>query len=174
MTKQYSLEVSKYLSYVLRHAPESVGLKLDAGGAVSITELIARASISLTRKQIEDVVAHNEKKRFTIDGDRIWANQGHSIEAEVAVTEVVPPQFLFHGTSSRKGDVIREEGLKKMNRNYVHLSDRELTAHSVGMRHGPPLVLVIDAKTMHDEGHKFWLSSNGVYLTLEVPPQFIQ
>lgn len=171
--KLYDVKVSKYLSYVLRHAPESIGLKLNVNGWASINELIEKATQPLTREQIEAAVAHNEKKRFAIDGDYIRANQGHSIDVDLALEEVVPPEFLFHGTAEQTVATILRDGLQKMSRQHVHLSLSHKTALQVGGRHGIPHILIVGAKAMHEAGHKFWISENGVYLTDEVPPGFI-
>lgn len=167
---KYETEVSKYLSEVLRHVPEAI----DEHGWASIDDVIARSPFPLTRAQIEAAVQHNEKQRFMIEGNSIRANQGHSVPVQVPMIEVVPPDILYHGTSTRHLEVIKEDGIKTMDRNHVHLSKDEATATAVGSRHGVPAVLTIAARVMHDDGHKFWLSSNGVYLTGFVPPIFIQ
>ena len=174
MTKKYKTEVSKYLSYVLRHAPETIGLSVDPHGWADIDELVAKSNPPITRDQIEAAVEHNEKQRFMIEGNSIRANQGHSIPVQVPMIEVVPPEFLYHGTAARHLEVIREDGIKTMKRNHVHLSKDQETAYEVGSRHGTPAVLVIEAHKMHLAGTKFWLSSNGVYLTGFVPPIYIQ
>lgn len=174
MSKKYEMEVSRYLSYVLRHAPETIGLKIDAHGWADLDELVARSMPPLTREQIEAAVRHNEKQRFMIEGNSIRANQGHSIPVEVAMIQAVPPDLLYHGTAARHVEIIKEEGIKTMGRNYVHLSKDVKTATEVGSRHGTPAVLTIEAGLMRDAGHKFWLSSNGVYLADFIPPLFIQ
>jgi putative RNA 2'-phosphotransferase len=172
-------KISKFLSYVLRHRPDEVGLTLDANGWASVEELIARAtaaSMSLSHAIIRDVVRGSDKQRFALsdDGTRIRANQGHSIAVDLALVPREPPAVLFHGTATRFVESIRRDGLRAMNRQHVHLSPDEATAITVGQRHGKPIVLRIRAAAMHAAGQAFFLSDNGVWLTGSVAPEFIE
>ncbi len=173
------IRTSKFMSLVLRHKPEEIGLVLDVNGWANIAELIEKASahgVVLTREQIAEVVATSDKRRFAIDesGQRIRANQGHSVEVELGLEPREPPAVLFHGTAEKSLAAIRAEGLKAGQRQHVHLSPDEQTAIRVGSRHGRPVVLRIAAGRMHGQGHAFFLSTNGVWLTDSVPSQFIQ
>jgi putative RNA 2'-phosphotransferase len=178
MSKQLT-EVSKFLSYVLRHEPQAIGLTLDTEGWADINALIDCANKSgktLDRNLLQQVVDASDKKRFIIseDGLRIRAAQGHSTNSvAIAYPEKVPPEFLYHGTATRFLDAIRKEGLKPQDRHYVHLSEDESTAIAVGKRYGKPVVLKIEALRMHQQGFKFFQAENGVWLTKEVPPSFI-
>lgn len=170
--------LSKFLSFVLRHRPESIGLKLDANGWANIDELIGKARAHgklLSREQIERITATNSKKRFAISEDqmRIRANQGHSVEVDLAYEPAVPPAVLFHGTPQSSVEAIRKGGLSKMQRHHVHLSADIETARVVGTRRGRAVVLRVSAGEMHAAGHTFFVSANGVWLTEHVPPQFI-
>ena len=167
---------SKRLSYVLRHHPESAGLELDAAGWVSIDALLAGLGGELDRERLLEIVETNPKKRFAIsdDGSLIRANQGHSVEVELGYQAIEPPETLYHGTHPGAVDEIRETGLKRMSRHHVHLSADTPTARSVGGRRGVPVILEIAAGAMHRDGHRFYLSDNGVWLTDEVPPQYIR
>ena len=172
------VRLSKFLSRVLRHAPESIGLTLDAQGWADVEQLLAgarRAGVPLTPEVLQRVVAENDKQRFTLseDGRRIRANQGHSIPVDLGLEPRQPPAHLYHGTADRFVADIRRDGLRPQRRNHVHLSPDEATATRVGARHGRPVVLVIEAGRMHDAGHVFYLSENGVWLTERVPPEFI-
>jgi putative RNA 2'-phosphotransferase len=165
---------SRFLSKVLRHAPESVGLRLDEAGWVDVDELLAaaqRAGQALDRPMLERVVAENDKKRFALsaDGLRIRASQGHSVAVELGLEPVVPPDVLYHGTADRNLDSIRGSGLIPGQRTHVHLSADEATAVNVGRRHGRPVVLRVQAGEMHRAGHAFFRSDNGVWLTAAVP-----
>jgi putative RNA 2'-phosphotransferase len=176
---QRLIEISKYLSLVLRHKPQTIGIALDVEGWVPIDELLTaagKAKRPLTREQLEEVVATNDKKRFSISADRqrIRANQGHSIEVDLNLRPVEPPELLYHGTVERFLASIREKGLVRGKRHHVHLSRDRETAQRVGQRRGRPIVLVIDAGRMHREGYTFYLSENGVWLTEAVPPQYMQ
>ena len=124
---------------------------------------------------LEQVVAENDKKRFAIseDGERIRANQGHSVDIDLALTASEPPELLYHGTASRFLDSIRATGLHSASRQHVHLSGDEPTATKVGQRHGKPVVLVVRARAMAAAGHLFYFSQNGVWLTERVPVEFI-
>lgn len=173
-------ETSKFLSYILRHEPQAIGLILDNEGWANIDELIALANQSgklLDRELIQQVVDTSDKKRFTMseDGLRIRAAQGHSTDS-VAITypEKTPPEFLYHGTATRFVESIRKEGLKPGERHYVHLSEQVKTATEVGQRYGTPQVLIIAAMMMHKAGFKFYLADNGVWLTESVPVRFIE
>jgi putative RNA 2'-phosphotransferase len=168
---------SKFLSLVLRHKPESIGLTLDDGGWAEIDALIelSQNHMPLTRALIETIVEQSNKQRFAIseDGCRIRANQGHSIEVDLQLLPVVPPDRLYHGTATRFVDAIRREGLLKRSRQHVHLSADAKTATTVGARHGKPVVLPVRAGEMAAAGHAFFLSRNGVWLTDAVPVAFI-
>jgi putative RNA 2'-phosphotransferase len=171
-------EISKFLSYVLRHDPASIGLMLDPQGWVDVNDLLARATKSgrgLDRTTLHRVVAENDKKRFTLseDGDRIRAAQGHSVKVELGLSPVDPPTVLYHGTADRFIDSILREGLRPQSRQQVHLSLDVATATAVGTRHGRPIVLLIDAAAMHRNGRLFYRADNGVWLTDEVPPNYI-
>ncbi|MBK4738298.1 RNA 2'-phosphotransferase [Noviherbaspirillum pedocola] len=178
MNSQHT-RASKFLSYVLRHRPDAIGIALDREGWTDIASLIAAASKAgkqLDRRLIETVVANNDKKRFAIseDGLRIRAVQGHSTDrVDIRYVKKVPPEFLYHGTATRFLDAIRKEGLRPGSRQYVHLSQDVQTAVAVGQRHGKPVVLKIDALRMHREGFVFYLAENGVWLVLQVPWGFI-
>lgn len=174
MSKQLT-EASKFLSYVLRHQPEAIGITLDLEGWTDIAALIAaaaKAGKQLDRDLIQTVVATSDKKRFAIseDGLRIRAVQGHSAESvDINHAEKTPPEFLYHGTATRFLDSIRKEGLLPGSRQYVHLSQDEQTALAVGQRHGKPVVLKIKALLMHEQGFKFFQAENSVWLTNAVP-----
>ncbi|MCX4963341.1 RNA 2'-phosphotransferase [Streptomyces sp. NBC_00654] len=177
MDGQRTVKVSKYLSKHLRHQPERIGITLDAHGWVTVDELLratARHGLALTRAELDHVVAANDKQRFTLDGDRIRANQGHTVAVDLDLPPAEPPAYLYHGTVARVLDVIRAEGLRPMDRHHVHLSADRETATRVGARRGRPLVLSVDAGAMHRAGHTFRVSANGVWLADAVPPEFLR
>lgn len=169
-------EISKFLSYILRHKPDAIGLTLDPEGWGDIEELIAKADISITIDLLHEVVATSDKKRFAISADSlsIRANQGHSIEVNLGLEFVQPPELLYHGTATRFLESIREHGLLPQNRQYVHLSADTETATKVGLRHGKPVILIIPALQMHQKGHQFFQAQNGVWLTEIVPTETLQ
>lgn len=171
------VSASKFLSLVLRHQPDVIGLTLDDAGWVDIDELIrlAQGHKSLTRALIEQVVKENRKSRFSIskDGRCIRANQGHSIKVELGLPSLDPPPQLYHGTAKRFVEAIRHEGLIKRGRQHVHLSADAETATCVGARHGKPVVLIVHTAKMAAAGHAFFRSDNGVWLTDAVAAMFI-
>ncbi|MGW0332386.1 RNA 2'-phosphotransferase [Streptomyces sp. NPDC003011] len=172
-----TVKVSKYLSKHLRHQPERIGLTLDEGGWVEIDTLIDAAAthgFRFTREELDHVVAANDKQRFAIDGTRIRASQGHSVEVDLGLAPATPPPYLYHGTVDRHLDAIRAEGLRPMNRHDVHLSPDRETAARVGARRGRPVVLSVDSGAMHGDGHVFHVSANGVWLTRAVPPRYLR
>lgn len=172
-------EASKFLSFVLRHQPEAIGLRLDAEGWADVDELIARAASDgkvLTRELITTVVETSDKKRFTLseDGERIRAAQGHSTpQVAINYPEKTPPEFLYHGTASRFLSSINAQGLRPGSRHYVHLSADEETARAVGQRHGKPVIITVKAGEMYQRGVKFYQAENGVWLTGEVGIKFL-
>lgn len=177
MDERRTVKVSKYLSKHLRHQPERIGITLDASGWVPIDELMracAENGFPVTRAELDHVVAANDKQRFAVDGDRIRANQGHTVTVDLGLPPAEPPPYLYHGTVGRVLDVIRTEGLRPMARHHVHLSPDRETATRVGARRGVPVILSVDAGAMHQAGHIFHVSTNGVWLTDSVPPQFLR
>ena len=162
------IETSKFLSYVLRHRPEEIGLELDSEGWSDIDALIAAAARQnrrIDRALIEEVVASNDKQRFAIssDGLRIRASQSHSTAAvQIAHQPITPPPLLYHGTASRFVAAILRQGLRPGARHHVHLSQEYRTAVAVGTRHGVPVVLCVDAAAMDAAGFTFFLADNGV------------
>ncbi|MGL5197325.1 MAG: RNA 2'-phosphotransferase [Chroococcales cyanobacterium] len=179
MTQNYQLiKISKYLSYHLRHHPEEIGLELEPGGWVAVAALLAAAQahhFPLTRSQLDLVVETSNKQRFSFDstGTRIRANQGHSIPIDLQLDPSSPPDILYHGTGYQAVESILEQGLQKRARHHVHLSPDIDTARQVGMRHGKPVVFTIKASEMHQYGHLFYCSENGVWLVDEVPPEYL-
>ncbi|MBL8297079.1 MAG: RNA 2'-phosphotransferase [Rhodanobacteraceae bacterium] len=171
---KHLVSLSKFLSLVLRHEPGTIGITLDAQGWVDITELLAKAAAAgkpIARSDFDSVLALNDKRRFTLSEDRmrIRAEQGHSIEIELALTPVAPPPSLYHGTATRFLDAILREGLKPQSRRHVHLSADITTAHNVGSRHGKPVVLSIDTAAAVAQGVLFFRADNGVWLTAGMP-----
>jgi putative RNA 2'-phosphotransferase len=172
------VRVSKRLSYVLRHRPDSVGLTLDAAGWVDVDQLLealASSGLSLTRAGLEHVVATNDKQRFAFDasGTRIRASQGHSVEVGLGYPPETPPDVLFHGTVERNLSAILTEGLRPGRRHAVHLSTDVATARLVGARRGRPIVLRVDSAGLAVAGATFTRSANGVWLVDAVPPAFL-
>ena len=179
MTDKELVKTSKFLSLILRHEPERVGLALGEGGWVGVDELLQAVNaqgVILSRDQLQHIVATSDKKRFALseDGLRIRANQGHSVEVDLQYPPQPPPEFLYHGTATRFLDSIREQGLQRMGRHDVHLSAETKATLQVGGRHGKPTLLTIRAGDMHRAGFVFRCSANGVWLVSHVPPEFIQ
>lgn len=169
---------SKFLSLILRHKPETIGLSLDDSGWVEIDillEALARHKRPLSRDTLMEIVRTNDKKRFAIsvDGRRIRASQGHSLDIVLGYRPCVPPDVLYHGTASRFQKSIEDQGLLKKDRHHVHMTASLDTARAVGSRHGKPVILTIDAEAMHRDGYEFFLSDNGVWLTDHVPVSYI-
>jgi putative RNA 2'-phosphotransferase len=171
-------DISKFLSFALRHEPASIGIELDANGWVPIAELLEAARAhgrSISRDELDVVVEQNSKRRFAIsdDGQRIRASQGHSVDVDLGYEPAVPPATLYHGTATRFVDAIRSRGILRGSRHHVHLSVDAETARAVGSRHGSPVVLVVRAGAMAAAGMTFFVSANGVWLTEHVPPEYI-
>jgi putative RNA 2'-phosphotransferase len=169
-------EISKFMSYVLRHAPHEAGLTLDPEGWVPFEDLKKAVFVrfDVTEADVLEVIETNQKKRFTLTGDRIRAAQGHSVGVDLALPSATPPSRLFHGTTMESWPAIRTAGLKKMQRHHVHLSADVETAKIVAARRkGVHIILEIEAARMHSEGHSFFVTDNGVWLTDHVPSQYL-
>ncbi len=179
MNANQLVRVSKFLSLVLRHQPERIGLSLDRNGWADVGELMTKAELAGVKigpELLKAVVAENDKKRFAFNEDntKIRASQGHSISVDLELTAVQPPEVLYHGTATRFVESIKMEGLRSQKRQYVHLSPNEKTAIAVGKRHGKPIVLIIRSGEMARQGYEFYLSENGVWLTPSVPAAYIE
>ncbi|MEY4529445.1 MAG: hypothetical protein RLZZ156_166 [Deinococcota bacterium] len=173
------VQISKTMSKALRHKPQSLGLQLSISGWVAVDALLEafnRKGFSLSRAELEEVVAKNDKQRFTFDQtkENIRASQGHSVTVELDLIPLEPPEFLFHGTTAQSLTAILETGLNKMRRHHVHLSIDTQTAHKVGSRHGKAIILKVHALEMHRAGHAFYCSENGVWLADTVLPKFLE
>jgi putative RNA 2'-phosphotransferase len=173
-----SIKTSKFLSLVLRHKPELIGITLDSAGWVPVSELLRACQAhgkSLTLAELHEVVASNDKQRFSLSEDEqmIRANQGHSISIELGYKPALPPDILYHGTVEKFLPSIKVGGLKKGDRHHVHLSTDFETARRVGHRRGKPIILKVEAGRMHRNGHEFFRSENGVWLTEHVPTEYL-
>ena len=182
MNEKTAKSISKFLSLVLRHSPETITLKLDENGWADVEELIEKCSKNgnslnpLTAELLNYVVENNDKKRFTFNEykTKIRASQGHSISVELNLAETEPLEYLYHGTVGKFLDSIKKEGLQKMSRQQVHLSKDSETATNVGSRRGVPQILTVRSGEMFKDGFKFYLSENNVWLTDEVPAKYIE
>ena len=178
--KKKENKISRYLSLILRHKPEEIGIVPNDGGWVSVSELIQLISQKkidwdFSEDILREVVRNNEKQRFRIrdDGKMIRASQGHSYTVDLGLEPKEPPEYLYQGTARRFVAEIFEKGLLKMNRHAVHLTDDEYTAVSVGRRHGDPIVLQVHSGKMYRDNYIFYLSDNKVWLVDYVPPQYL-
>lgn len=174
LTKTSSKNLSRYLSYLLRHHPESEGITMDEQGWVSVEELLNKVQ-KLSMDKLMMIVGTNDKKRFEFNDDmtKIRASQGHSVDINLGYEPKEPPDILYHGTAEQNTESIMNEGINKGERHHVHLSEDIETAKSVGQRYGEPIVLSINAKDMYNDGNEFFLSTNNVWLTDNVPIQYI-
>ncbi len=170
-------ETSKFISLILRHKPETIGITLDEHGWADVDKLIAGIAKTrpFDRAMLEQIVAEDEKQRYSFNGDKtlIRANQGHSIPVDVELQKAVPPESLFHGTGEKYVSSIEKQGLLPKSRLYVHLSSDYETAVKVGTRHGKAVVYRIASGQMAKDGYDFYLSANGVWLTKEVPVRYL-
>lgn len=171
-------KASIFISLVLRHKPEAAGITVDEHGWAEVSELLdgmAKHGRKISMEELEEIVRTDEKQRYSFSEDKrlIRANQGHSIPVDVELTEAKPPQFLYHGTAQTSLSPIYNEGIQRRSRLYVHLSKDKQTAIKVGSRHGSPAVITVRAGDMYHSGYKFFISANGVWLTKEVPPEYL-
>lgn len=172
------VRISKFLSLVLRHKPETIGLTLDDEGWADVEELVRKAlayGMIFDRPTLRQIVEQSERKRFSFseDGKRIRANYGHSIPISLGDKTAEPPEFLYHGTATDSVPDIKKDGLGPGTRQHVHLVENEERAMEVGRRHGEPVVLTIKARLMHENGFEFFETESGIWLTKSVPREYI-
>ena len=171
-------ETSKYMSLILRHKPEAIGITLDEHGWANVDELIEGIAKEkeFNMEMLEEIVRTDEKQRYSFNEDKtlIRANQGHSIPVDVELDELEPPETLWHGSAEKFEAAIDREGLIPKSRLYVHLSKDKETAVKVGKRHGKPVLYIVRSAEMAKDGYKFYLSKNGVWLTKEVPVRYLE
>ena len=152
-------DTSKYMSLILRHKPEVIGISLDEHGWANVDELITGIAKTndFNMDILEEIVRTDEKQRYSFNEDKtlIRANQGHSILVDVELDEVEPPEALWHGTSEKYVASIDVQGLIPKSRLYVHLSKDSDTAAKVGSRHGKPVLYIVKAGEMYKDGYKF-------------------
>ena len=170
-------DTSKFISLILRHKPETIGITLDEHGWANVDELIAGVAKThpIDMTILEHIVAEDEKQRYSFNEDKtlIRANQGHSIPVDVELEEKQPPEILYHGTGEKYVSSINEQGLIPKSRLYVHLSGDEETAHKVGQRHGKPVIYKVKSGDMYRDGYNFFCSVNGVWFTKKVPVKYL-
>jgi putative RNA 2'-phosphotransferase len=178
MNDKEKTSLGKFISKILRHHPEIIGITLDEHGWADVPDLIsgiqANGHPDFDMAALEEIVATNNKQRYSFSEDKwlIRANQGHSIPVDVELPEVSPPDVLWHGTGEKFVPSILQQGILRMNRLYVHLSPDRDTARNVGRRHGKPVLLKINCRQMSEDGYIFYRSVNGVWLTKEVPVKY--
>ncbi|HBF7642493.1 TPA: RNA 2'-phosphotransferase [Clostridioides difficile] len=177
MSKKDKLSI--FISLILRHKPETIGIKLDDYGYADVNELIEKINNTgrnINIEILEQIVKEDNKQRYSFNEDRskIRANQGHSINVNVELRELEPPRFLYHGTATRFLDNIKKEGIISKSRLYVHLSNNIDTAVQVGKRHGIPIVLKINAGKMYENDYKFYLSENNIWLCEYIPFKYVE
>jgi len=179
MDAKQTTRLSKFLSQHLRHTPAAIGLHLEPGGWVAVADLLAACAAHghpMSRDELEDIVEDNDKQRFAFDesGQRLRAQQGHSVAVDLGLAPAEPPAVLYHGTAPGALATIRREGLQKMSRHHVHLTADKATARRVGQRRGRPVLLAVAAGALHAAGGEFYRSGNGVWLIETVPPQYLR
>lgn len=171
------IDTSRFVSLILRHKPDTIGITLDEHGWANVDQLIDGISKQreFSMELLEEIVNTDNKQRYSFNEDKtlIRANQGHSIPVDVELTETTPPDILYHGTGEKYVNSISKQGLIPKSRLYVHLSKDVETAINVDKRHGSPVVYTVAAAQMVKDGYTFYLSVNGVWLTKEVPISYL-
>ena len=168
------MHLSKTMSYALRHHPDEFNLTIDSQGFVYLDDLAG--ALDVTIDDILDIVRTDSKGRYEIRGNRIRCRWGHSINVDIDSIEEIPPENLFHGTSHQAYESIKTQGLLPMSRTLVHLSEKYITAHSVGSRHDEcPVVLLIHAQDAYESGIRFFHAPDTeMWFAQSIPPEFIE
>ncbi len=171
-------DTSRFISLILRHKPETIGICLDEHGWAKVDELIAGIAKTrpFDRQMLEEIVRTDGKQRYSFNEDKtlIRANQGHSIPVDVELEQKQPPDILWHGTGEKYVASIDEQGLLPKSRLYVHLSGDYETAVKVGSRHGKLVIYEVNTRQMQADGYVFYRSVNGVWLTKHVPVKYLK
>ena len=172
------VKLGKFISLVLRHSPETIDLKLDENGWAEVEDLIRgmnKKGRRINFDTLNEIVETNNKKRYEFSSDykKIRASQGHSIDVDLELKPVQPPEFLYHGTAVRNLEIIMAEGIKKISRQYVHLSEDRETAHNVGSRHGKPFIIKVLSGEMYRNGKNFYISKNNVWLSEDIESKYL-
>ena len=172
------IKISRFISLILRHKPETIEITLDEHGWANVEELIAGVNkkYPIDMQILEKIVNDDDKNRYSFNGDKtmIRANQGHSIPVDVELKKLNPPDILYHGTGEKYVESIERQGLIRKNRLYVHLSNDIEIAKKVGKRHGKPVIYEIDCKKMIEDGIEFFKSENNVWLVESVPVKYLK
>lgn len=173
-------KLSKTISYILRHNPQSFNLKLDVDGSVKTDELLSALKNKfqgITKDDLIKLVKNDSKGRFSFlnNRKRIRANYGHSIEGiNPDYKAIKPPEFLYHGTTPKVKDKITKNGLKPMGRNYVHLSVGIKEAKKVAYRRTDhPVIIKIKALEAYKDEQNFYKTAENIYLTNKVSPKYL-
>ena len=172
------VKLGRFISLILRHSPETIGIKLDENGWADVEELITLMNKNRRKIDIDtlkEIVETNNKKRYEFSDDfkKIRACQGHSINVDVELEQAVPPEFLYHGTAVQNIESIKKDGIKKASRQHVHLSSDYNTAYNVGKRHGKPYIIKVSSGKMVKDGKKFYISKNEVWLSDDIEPEYL-
>jgi len=171
--------LSRFLSYILRHAPHEFDLVLDHNGFVSLDMLLAAISAEprwkwVRKEDLLNLIASSPRRRFEIKDGRIRALYGHTALRIRSYRSVIPPEHLYHGTARRFSSGIECSGLLPSRRAFVHLSRSVEDALTVGKRRDHnPVVYKILALTAHREGIQFFYAGD-VYLSHFVPARYLQ
>jgi putative RNA 2'-phosphotransferase len=175
------VQLSKAVSHALRHEPWLYELELDEQGWVDIKDLILALQYQrpdwkyLTKSDLLKIIDTSDKKRHEILGDRIRAIYGHSIPGKLLKKKACPPERLYHGTAQSVVEIVREQGLLPMGRQYVHLSTSIDIAMQVGKRKDrDPVILEVAAKEAFETGVNFYIGNDAVWLADQIPPKFIR
>lgn len=171
--------ISKYMSLILRHKPDVIGIELDEHGWANVNDLISgieKDNHGFNFELLEEIVRSDSKQRYSFNDDKslIRANQGHSVNVDVELKEKEPPEYLYHGTGEKYVKFINQDGLIPKSRLYVHLSKDIKTAENVGKRHGKEIIYRINSGRMYRNGYKFYLSENGIWLTKEASVKYLE
>lgn len=175
MEKKRETKLGKFLAYILRHKPESIGLTLDENGWADIKTICKNTEEPIKYSEILSIVENDNKGRYALSAhnSKIRANQGHSVKVDVELGDYTPTDVLYHGTARRNVREIMKKGLIPGSRLHVHLSTDTDTAVTVGKRHGDPVVLSVDTQAMLRDGFKFYESLNKVILVFHVPAKYL-
>lgn len=163
------IRISKRLAYLLRHSSLP-----DRNGWVKVELLLDELSVS--HQDLALIIESDDKVRFELSKDDISvrASYGHSIDVDLGLEPETPPEILYHGTAVKYLESIMQDGLKPRKRNFVHLSETIDMAEQVGSRHGVSVVLSVNSEAMVLNKYNFYKAKNGVWLTEDIPVQFIK
>ena len=173
--------LGRTMAGVLRHFPDRYGLEMDANGWIDLHDFLTALTIRNKRfrflkpNHVLGLIQTDPKGRYEFRDGKIRATYGHSLDVDLDLPTENIPDVLFYPTSEEELSVLLGAGLRPSDRKMVHLSGTFHAAVEAGrVRIQVPVIVEIDAKSARTSGIVIKKAGKTVYLTTEVPPEFLK